>query len=253
LGLLNVLTRESLRYGLLLGPILLLAGLVILFFELGRPTRLIRILANLRSSWMSVGGLVQVLFILSGLGYSLPMFVELPWGAEGLGAAMGAAGFITGILVLLYHGFLFGGAKGIPLWNTPILQPLFLFIGCSTGLAILFLIGCGVGVELAGLQTVGNIALVSLIGEGLILWAFLTIPTGRAYELSVAEFKTPRNLGIMGGVAIVLPILLLAAISPTGSAVPGILAGLLILMGGFYVRYLIIMGGRYYPSRIGGA
>jgi formate-dependent nitrite reductase membrane component NrfD len=170
LGVLNILTGESLRYGLLLGPILMLAGLVILFFELGRPTRLIRILANLRSSWMSFGGLIQVLFILSGLRYSLPMFVELPWSIEGLEAAMGVAGFITGILVLLYHGFLFGGAKGIPLWNTPILQPLFLLIGCSTGLAILLLIGSGVGAELAVLQTVGNIALVSLISKTPEIW-----------------------------------------------------------------------------------
>jgi formate-dependent nitrite reductase membrane component NrfD len=57
----------------------------------------------------------------------------------------------------------------------------------------------------------------------------------------------------MGGVAIILPVLMLATISPTGSAVPGILAGLLILIGGFYLRYLIIMGGRHYPPRIGGA
>jgi protein NrfD len=253
LGIVGVSSPGFLRYGLLLGPILLLAGLVILFTELGRPTRMTRILANLRSSWMSVGGLIQVLFILCALGYSLPMFAPfswLPWGTGGLGALMGVIGLVTGVLVLLYHGFLFSSCKGIPLWNTPILQSLFLLIGCSTGLAVLFLIGYGSGMEAPALQTIANIALVFLVGQGVTLWAFLTAPSGKAYESSVAELRTPASLEITGFLGLVVPAVLWAAIPATGFTALGILAGLLVLAGGFYLRHLVIKAGRYYPSRL---
>ncbi|MFQ6129555.1 MAG: NrfD/PsrC family molybdoenzyme membrane anchor subunit [Candidatus Hadarchaeaceae archaeon] len=253
LGVANVSAQEFLRYGLLLGPILLLVGLVVLFAELGKPARIIKAFANIRSSWMSVGGVIQTIFIICALGYSLPMFGPfswLPWGTGVFGLLIGTVGLIAGILVLLYHGFLFGDSRGVPLWSTPILQPLFLFVGLSTGLAALFLIGYGIGMEMLTLQTIGNITLVFLAGEGIVLWAFLMVPSRMTYELSVMELKTPANLGIMGGIAIILPAVLFATISLTGFTAPGILAGLLILIGGFYLRHIIIKAGRYYPSRI---
>jgi protein NrfD len=252
-GVIGVSTQEFLRYGLLLGPLLLLAGLGILFTELGRPTRMVRVVANIRSSWMSAGAVVQGLFLLCGFGHSLPMFAPfawLPWGTEGFGSLIGIIGLLAGILVLLYHGFLFGASKGIPLWSTPALQPLFLFAGLSTGLAVLFLIGYGVGMGVPALQTIGNVALGFLAVEGIVLWALLTASLGTTYELSVMELKTPANLGIAGGMGIVLPALLLAVVSATGYTAPGALAGLLILAGGFYLRNLIIKAGRYCPSRI---
>jgi len=253
LGAANVSAEEFLRYGLLLGPIILLVGLGLLFAELGRPTRITRSFANIRSSWMSAGGVIQGIFIICALGYSLPMFAPfswLPWGTGGIGSLIGTIGLVAGILLLLYHGFLFGASRGIPLWSTPILQPLFLFVGLSTGLAALFLVGYGIGMEMPALKTIGNTTLVFLTVEGITLWAFLTVPSRRTYELSVMELKTPANLGIIGGMAIILPAVLLATIPPTGFIALGILAGLLILIGGFYLRHIIIKAGRYYSSRI---
>jgi protein NrfD len=249
----NVSAPEILRYGLLLGPILLLVGLGFLFAELGRPTRIIRVFANIRSSWMSAGGVIQGIFVICALGYSLPMFAPfswLPWGTGEIGSLIGTIGLVAGILVLLYYGFLLGDSRGIPLWSTPILQPLFLFVGFSTGLAALFLIGYGIGMEMLALQTIGNITLVLLAVEGITLWAFLTVPSRKTYELSVVELKTPANLGIIGIIAIILPAALLAAIPLTGFIALGILAGLLILIGGFCLRHIIIKAGRHYPSHI---
>jgi len=253
LGVANVSAEEFLRYGLLLGPIILLVGLGLLFAELGRPTRITRSIANIRSSWMSAGGVIQGIFIICALGYSLPMFAPfswLPWGTGVIGTLIGAIGLVAGILVLLYHGFLLGNSRGIPLWSTPILQPLFLSAGVSTGLATLFIVGYVFGMGTAALQTIGNLTLVFLAGEGITLWAFLTVPSRRTYELSVMELKTPANLGIIGVMAIILPAALLATIPLIGVLVPGILAGILILIGGFYLRHIIIKAGRHYPSRI---
>lgn len=253
LGVANVSTPEFLRYGLLLGPILLLVGLGVLFAELGRPTRIIRAFSHIRTSWMSIGGVIQTIFILGALGYSLPMFAPfswLPWGTGTIGLLMGTIGLVAGILVILYHGFLFGASRGVPLWSTPILQPLFLFVGLSTGHAALFLTGYWVGMGMPALQTIGNMTLVFLAGEGIVLWAFLTVPSKRTYEISVVELKTMANLGVMSGIAVILPAALLVAAHVTGAIALGILAGLLILAGGFYLRHAIIKAGKYYPSRI---
>jgi hypothetical protein len=120
----------------------------------------------------------------------------------------------------------------------------------SAGFAVLLLLGQALGVSLLEFRVVEGIALVLLVAEGVTLWAFLTTPAGKSFELSTAELKTPANLAITGGVGIVLPAILLTAILLTGLHVLAILVGLLILAGGFYLRNAFIKAGRYYPARI---
>lgn len=240
--------------GLLLSPILVILGLLFLLVEIGNPTKLHLVFNNLTSSWMSIGALIQGVFIISSLGYVLPNFegfTWLPWEERGtIELAIGLVAGTSGILLLLYHGFLFSRSKGVPLWNTPVISPLFLFLGLSMGLATLLLLEQGVGGNVIVLQNIAKTTMLSLIIEGIILWSLFTTPTSQAHKRSIETLKSPVKLGIIAGVGIIIPLFFLSLIVWMKITEIGIVAGLLILIGGVYTRQLILQEGRYHPSRI---
>ncbi|KXB04883.1 hypothetical protein AKJ48_01150 [candidate division MSBL1 archaeon SCGC-AAA261O19] len=245
--------ETEVRLGLLLGPILAILGLLFLLVEIGNPTKLHLVFNNLTSSWMSIGALIQGVFIISSLGYVLPNFEYFAWlPLEGvtIGLAIGLVAGISGILLLLYHGFLFSHSKGVPLWNTPVIPPLFLFLGLFTGLATLLLLEYGIGANVIVLQNIAKITMLNLIIEGVILWSLFTTSTSQAYKRSIEELKSPAKFGIIAGVGVIIPLFFLSLIAWMEIIEAGILAGVLALIGGFYTRHLILQEGRYYPSRI---
>src|SRR3972149_946976 len=73
------------RVGAVVGPLLVLVGAFLLLMDLGTKTNFYRLFSNL-SSWMSRGTCILTVFIICGLGYSLPsvrLFAWLPWGSSG--------------------------------------------------------------------------------------------------------------------------------------------------------------------------
>lgn len=128
------------RYGRVIGPIMVMIGLVLLIFDATAgfhdPLRFVFLLTNFGSvmTWgvvflavFVIVALIVLVMDLLGKGGSIPVWLDV------LGAVMG-------ICVCVYTGCLLGVAKTFPLWNNALLPVLFLVSAVSTGMAAMLLV-----------------------------------------------------------------------------------------------------------------
>lgn len=249
------------RVGAVLGPVMVLGGSLLLIADLGTKAKVYRLFSN-SSSWMSRGTWIMVIFIIFGLGYSLPslnLFAWLPWSKTALlGNIIGVVAAVAAVLMLIYTGLVLAVIKRIPFWSTPSLPLLFLFSGLSTGIACLLLIApffqTSIGQEIVTLLRTLVIAEVILILVQLVVLAtYLEI--AKSGEVSVVEsvrsLKTPLFISGVIALGLVVPLGLLFGIAVASdiSVLSGLAwaTGTLLLIGGILLRYSIIRAGVYLP------
>jgi len=238
------------RIGTISGPILVLVATFILFADLGVKTKFYRLFRN-PLSWMSRGTWVITIFILFGLAYSLPAFWQLDWKGTALGNAIGIVAAIFAILTSLYTGFLFAAVKRISFWNTAALPLLFFASSLYGGMAILLLIAPFFTASPDGTFSVLVIAEIILILIQLfVLGIFLEIA-------KLGSTPTAESARMLRGPAFVIGVIVAGLIVPLGLlsyyaaasntlALP-MLAGILLLVSNFFLRYYILRAGVRVP------
>ena len=208
---------------------------------------------------MARGTIILIIFIIFGLLYSFPA-LWLNWWYDTF-LAVGIIAAIFSIFTIIYTAFLLGASKGMPLWNSPILPPLFIFSALSTGIALIFILAPFVSGETADKVTVIHdlgiidIALVAL--EIVMLAGYLEIGRhqNKAFEESVRLLisgpLTPLFIGGLVIIGLVIPVILeVVSISTnTYAALSGfsLAVGVLLLIGGYLLRDLILRAGVQVP------
>lgn len=160
--------------------------------------------------------------------------------------AVAWANVVAGVGLGVYTGMLLGTMASRPLWNSAILGPLFLTSGMSTGAAymLMYRLSDGERVLLARVDMgliLGEMALISvwLIG--------LTAGGGAQREAAHAVLGGPYTAAfwaLVVGVGLVAP-LLGEWMERRGGHVPGRLAAVLVLLGGFALRWIIVYAGQH--------
>jgi len=247
----------------LLGPIFVIAGVICLAIELGRPERFTLVFTKLGTSWISGGALFNTVFILFGLGYALSeykWFGWLPWRKEtALGKAIGAIAGIFAFLVAMYPGFVLATSVGIPFWVSPMIPVLFITYALVTGAAVILLLPLFVKVSAEELPTVvktQSSTEFSLLSIAAVLLALTLGVFSTSTEEVVASAEalisgwlstTFWGLVIVTGLAIPLLTSYYTYRTTNLSAAKATLAitGLLILVGGYALRYVILGAGAY--------
>ena len=246
------------RIGALVGPLVVLLASVVLLFDLGSPTRAYRLFttpATLMSSWMIRGAWILTAFIILGLAYALPafsLFQWLPWDqASSFGLGIGITAAILSIIVPIYPGLLLGVIRSIPLWNTPALPPLFFLSGLDTGIAVLVLASLAfpatLGIE--GFHLLGLIDIVLIFLVLITIWAYIEIVrhVGVTATMSIHLLRNPLFIGGVVIIGLVLPLALLISSSFMSEIqtirVMDSIAGLLILIGAFLLRFCVVTSG----------
>ncbi len=249
----------------------IVVGIVLLLFDLGLPGNAMELFINSRinlGSWMTIGTYIIVLFtIFTGL-YTLPF---LPWIGITKGifstrqiTILGAIASILGLATAAYTGFLLGAAKGIQFWNTPILP--ILFVASATSSALCFYCAVGAPILLKVYPEFHDIAarvrlelqrldLYVMLGELFILFVYLNIalwgPPGireSAKLLISGDLAALFWIGVVI-IGLVIPILILWGYTlrikeETKQVVyASALAGWLVLIGAFILRYVILTAG----------
>ena len=155
---------------LLAGLSLIGAGLLCVWFEIGRPWRALNVFFNPRTSWMTREGVVATLLMPAGLAaaFGVP---RLAW----LVAAL-ALGFVY------CQGRILHAAKGIPTWR----EPLIVSVIVATGLAE----GGGLWLLLQGTQAVQQTLFLTLAATALLARALLW----PIYRRRLAQCAAPRAL-----------------------------------------------------------
>lgn len=227
------------RVGYLLSlPLVALCG-VLLIADLGVPTRFLNMVGTFKF-WdpMSIGAWAVGVFGAFTFVSSLLSFSTSESMAS-LRRKIGLVGMLFGFFLASYTGVLLS-VTALPFWSEArLMGALFLASGASTGMAavslILFLGGGSVG---EGLGKVKKADRYSMIIELVVLAIFLAALGSAAKPIVSGHFALLFWGGLVG-VGLVVPLVL----DFVGHRVKvlGAVAAALVLVGGFILRYVVLM------------
>jgi len=228
----------------MIAPVAIAVGLFFLLIDLGQPFRAWRLFLSFNpTSALSWG--VWFLNIFFALSVLYAWFLIRAQASRAKLAAY--AGLPFAILVATYTAVLLGQAPGRVLWHSALLPVLFLNGGLISGVVATILLSIGrQSKEL--LSSLGKIAgWLVLLELGLIAIEIIILFNGEAKGVEVAKDLLAGEFSLLFlGVEIVLgaliPLFLLLRrkVSSTALAV----ASVLVLIGVFTMRYVIVIGGQ---------
>jgi len=239
----------------LLGLAILSFGLIWLVIDLINPMRFLLAfwIAGFGHSWIARGMVVINGAYIFGILYAIAAFLE----KDTFKRWMGYIAMFCGFGVTTYTGLLLNANVAIPFWHTPALPILFTVSALSTGCALLMLI-------LAAMKSHEaehffhfvegfDILLISL--ELLVIFAYLDFARlGNAAVMKSAHMLMANPLFTIGFVVLglITPLILeaFASVKHSAKSLAGV-ASILVLIGGFLLRYLIVWAGVFqYPHGI---
>jgi formate-dependent nitrite reductase membrane component NrfD len=231
--------RQVARVGYVLSLPLVMACGILLIADLGVPTRFLNMLRVLKF-WdpMSIGAWAVGAFGMFSFVSSVLSFTATAR-TDALRRKIGLVGMFFGFFLASYTGVLLSSSAQ-PFWSEArLMGALFLASGASTGMAaislILFLTGASAG---EGWGKVKKADRYSMVFELCVLAIFLALLGSAAKPLTSGHFA-PLFWGGLVGVGLIVPLLL----DLVGHRVKTLaaLSALLVLAGGFVLRYVVLM------------
>jgi len=231
--------RPVARVGYFLSLPLVAACGILLILDLGVPTRFLNMLRVFKF-WdpMSIGAWALGVFGLFAFASSV-LSLSPSDAHAALRRKIGLVGIFFGFFLAAYTGVLLSNSAQ-PLWSdSRLMGALFLASGASTGMAaislIMFLVGASAG---EGWQKVKHADRFSMIFELVVLALFLIL-LGSAAGPLVSGRVAPLFWGGLVGVGLIVP-LAIEFVAHRVKAL-GAIAAVLVLCGGFVLRYVMLM------------
>lgn len=230
-------------------------GALLLVFDLGAGSSdLLRLpgLYTRPSSMMSLGTWILTIFLVLSVidGYGPVVGLRRR-------AWFGNLTAVFAVFVAIYTGLLLGVVKAVPFWHSALLPVLFVLSACSTGIAASMLGSVVAERRRCDVEPLGQLHQGILIAEGAVLALFLYFAAAGA---SAAHFSFAQVVG--GGYAVAFWIGLVAVglFAPftycllsrsraltrsLGSPAWVTLEAVLVLTGGVFLRYLVVVAGAF--------
>jgi len=251
-----------------LGPVMIVAGLAFLLAKLGKPSHIYQMLINFApTSPLWWGGWFQQLLIAGSAWYALKWLH--PSEHDRTRTWLGRLLLPLAVIVGGYHGLLLAVVTARPLWNTgpTVVAAMLSFV--TTGIAAVMLVHL-VRMKIAGrlvesdhlneflhdLKPVRNVVLSVLVlqlGTFFLWWLSLNFGALGDRQALVAANASygPMFWGLGIGVGLALPLLIGAFAVPRGRAGgPWVQihtmawSSVFILVGGFFFRLAVVLGGQ---------
>lgn len=220
------------------------AGMLILLYHLGQPFRVWRLFTHFNpNSLLSWGVWFLNIFMLMNFIYTALLFK----GKDESAKKFAYCGLPFAILSGSYTGMLLAQAPARILWHTSLMPVLFFNGAVISGIALVMLVSA-TRRNAEVLSKLGRLAAWLVIFEmGMILAEIILLLNGSAENAAAAKFLFTGQFGFLFiGVEILLCAVIPVAILLRGRAsvlVQGV-ASLLILIGIFTMRYVIVIGGQ---------
>ncbi len=222
---------ERARIELLLALAFIGAGLISVWFELGRPLRAPHVGYNPHTSWMTRESYAA--------GVVFPLGLLAVWfGNSGL--ALGAA---LAVIVFVYcQGRMLRAAKGIPAWREPAIVWLVVTTGLSEGAGVYFVLG-----TLFDRPGNGALAyfLLALIARGLAWSMYRGGVAKSAVRPALAVLDRAGKILVQFGTIGPLALLLLALLVEDSARIAVFLAGVGALVAGWQFKFALITRAAY--------
>jgi len=227
-----------------MAPIALAIGMALLNMDLGRPERFWRLLTHFNpTSAISWGMMFLSIFFALSTVYAYMLLK-----GKDVKARMAAyAGLPFCFLVATYTGILLAQAPDRVLWHTALLPVLFLTGGIISGFAMTMLVSALKGQGEVSAKLSKTLACLLLVELGMVLIEMAVLLNGSVEAVAVVqELLKGSYSGLFWGVEIalgaVIPALIL--LRSKTSAPAQVLASVLILVGIFTMRYIVVIGGQ---------
>lgn len=222
---------NALRVGILLSLGLIGAGLVSVWFELGRPLRAFNVSFNPFTSWMTRESLAATLVF--------PLGLAAAW----LGSALLALVAALVVLVFVYcQGRMLHAAKGIPAWREPSIVWLILTTGLAEGAGLFVVLAALFDIPVKGV--LGYFSLV-LIARGLAWSTYRGGVAKSAARPALTALERAGKILIQLGTIAPLVLMLVSLFTPEYARVAAALAGLAALSAGWQFKFVLITRAAY--------
>jgi sulfite dehydrogenase (quinone) subunit SoeC len=216
--------------------------------HLSKPMRFWRMLRKPNSSWISRGFILIWLF----LGAALIQMAITHWAPGNVWETVFKV--IAGVIafgVAIYSGFALGFVGAIKIWNSGLVPILYVVSGVTAGLAVVIL----VSLNASNLPTIANFLLAALLVNAVSVATYFwtaTYGSSSAKDSAIRVLKGPIAPAFWVGVVIlgiILPIVMIAPFSlqQNVSQVLFAIAAVFAVIGGIFLRYVILKAGMYTP------
>jgi len=225
------LAGDALRAEILLGMAMIGAGLISVWFEIGRPLRAMNVGFNPFTSWMTresfAAGAVFALGLVAAWLGSQPL---------ALAAALAA-------LVFAYcQGRMLQAAKGIPAWRVPALAWLNFITALTEGAGLFVALAALFDTPAQGVLAYFSLA---LIARGLAWSNYRGSVAKSAVRPALAVLDRAGKILIQFGTLAPLALLLLGLFSAEVARIALLLAGLAALATGWQFKFVLITRAAY--------
>lgn len=230
--------RSVVRLGYILSLLMIAVCGMLLILDLGTPSRFLNMLGAFKF-WdpMSIGAWMLGVFGLFAL-VSSALSLSPDESRAGLRRKVSLVGTIFGFFLASYTGVLLS-ATALPFWSDArLMGALFLASGASTGMAAISLL-LYVGGESAGegFKKVKRADRFAMLFEIVVLALFLILLGSAAAPLLSGQFAP-----LFWGGLVVLGLLIPLGLELMGGfKVPAVVPAVLVLIGGFILRYVVVM------------
>ena len=231
----------------IIAPILVIAGLILLLSELGRPLNVIKTLYAVNpTSFMSIGIFLQSAFVAVAL---LLAFSVINKGAAALCSKYVYIGAILAGLVGLYHGFLLTGIAIEP-WNNAL--PIIFFISSLlSGASLVFILNLDKLDDILKKFKVPVIINMVLTLElaAVLAWAYnlalTTAASKHSYDVLMGSFGLEFwGLSIFVGLLVPLALLTLVLFNKVSLKSVALPTFATIVLGSFFLKNLVVYLGQ---------
>ena len=214
-------------------------GLMMVWFEIGKPWRAFNVFLRPRTSWMSRESIAAVsLFVIGAVavGSAWPG-VQLPWTMSSpvvpaLLTALVALGFLACQLGMLY------AVRGIPAWRERTMMLLVGLSGLAEGLGLYLIFMALLG---RLLPSVLIIALGLIIARALAWQLYLTaLDRSRVPRQTLVAFDRMRNGFLLVGHGLPGVLIVVALLWPDQAGPMAVLAGACVTLAGWLLKLVLI-------------
>ncbi|MBI5220130.1 MAG: polysulfide reductase NrfD [Bacteroidia bacterium] len=251
------------KTGILLGFPCVLIGCMALIIHLGKPANFWRAFMRPSTSWIARGTIILTFFLIIDFLHIILWiwpFGDVMTNSVGLRYFINLLGIIFAFGTMIYTGILLGASRPIAFWSTSMLPLLFLISALSTGFMAVILSFSFIGGRMEELAFLERMDIILIILEILII-AFYLQGTHR-----VSESRASAKLVLRGSVAplfwlgvaflgLLLPLVLdltgIFACTQTGAHIHVIIACISGILGGLFLRQVILSGGIHAPLKSG--
>jgi len=250
--------------GAFIAPWPVICGVLLLVVDLGRPLRFWEMLLRRGEgltlaapylmfnpgSTMSIGTWVLTIFVWVSLAYIATVVLAYPfrW-AEPLRKLVGVVGLPIALLVTVYTGVLLSASPN-PLWNSGLLPVVFVTSALVTAAALIILVLAAL--RICGLVAAEDacIARIEKLNSRVIIFQLLAVLVFMLAGLGTSQMRYMIGpgyallwwIGIIG-LGLVLP-LLYGFKGEARKPQASLLVAALVLLGGFFLRYVILIAGQ---------